>query len=75
MSSCKTSPCKDCPDRCTACHDRCERFRAWQVEREKENAYNRGLTRFGCVYHYGHDDKHRETGRKRYFDKNGGADR
>jgi hypothetical protein len=24
------SPCKDCPDRHTACHDSCDKYKAWK---------------------------------------------
>ena len=30
----KTSPCKDCPDRHTACHGHCENYLAWKKELE-----------------------------------------
>nr|DAU37501.1 MAG TPA: hypothetical protein [Caudoviricetes sp.] len=29
----------------------------------------------GKVYHYDHEDRHRERGRKKYMGANGGADR
>lgn len=32
------SPCMDCPDRVVGCHGRCERYKAFQAEREKEYA-------------------------------------
>ena len=35
-----TNPCcKDCPDRHLACHDSCERFRAWREEHVAERVY------------------------------------
>lgn len=34
-------PCKDCPDRHQACHDRCEKYKAFSAERAKSNKYNR----------------------------------
>lgn len=33
-----TAPCKDCPDRHTACHDTCEKYKAFRAYREKLNA-------------------------------------
>jgi hypothetical protein len=35
------TPCKDCPDRHTACHDHCEKFAEYKAIREKENAARR----------------------------------
>lgn len=34
-----SSPCKDCPDRILGCHGRCERYKAFRAEREKEYAW------------------------------------
>lgn len=28
------SPCKDCPDRYTACHDHCDKYKAWKAEKD-----------------------------------------
>lgn len=28
-------PCKDCPDRVIGCHSTCEKYKAYNVEREK----------------------------------------
>ena len=33
-------PCKDCPDRHQACHDRCEQYKAFAAELEKAKKYN-----------------------------------
>lgn len=33
----KSAPCKNCPDRCVACHDRCEKYQAWHAERVELN--------------------------------------
>lgn len=68
--TCKT--CKDCPDRYPACHDYCQKFAAWRKEHAKETDYNRQMTASGRVYHYDHEDKHREKGKKKYLGKNGG---
>ena len=32
----KVSPCKGCADRSPGCHDRCDKYRAWKDERQKE---------------------------------------
>lgn len=29
------SPCKDCAERHTACHDHCQRYKDWKAEMEK----------------------------------------
>lgn len=67
--------CKDCPTRHTACHDHCERFKAWRAEHEAEASYTKQMTDSGKVYRRTYEDKHRERGRKRYMGANGGADR
>lgn len=68
-----TNPCcKDCPDRYPACHDYCQKFAACRKEHAKETDYNRKMTVSGRVYHYDHEDKHREKGKKKYLGKNGG---
>lgn len=37
------SPCTECGERHTACHDRCEKYKAWKAEvqriKEKKKAY------------------------------------
>lgn len=40
-----------------------------------EAAYTREMLDTGKVYHYDHEDRHRERGRKKYMGANGGADR
>ena len=37
----EVSPCKDCANRHTACHDHCERFKEYKAIREKENEARR----------------------------------
>ena len=39
------SPCKDCSDRHTACHDHCEKFKEYKAIREKENEARRQYER------------------------------
>lgn len=34
-----TSPCMDCPDRAVGCHGRCEQYKAFRAEKEKEYAF------------------------------------
>lgn len=33
-------PCKDCPDRYTACHDHCEKYQKWKEDRAAEKKFN-----------------------------------
>ena len=35
----------DCPDRHPACSDRCEKYRAWKAEVQKEKTYTKSLWR------------------------------
>ena len=35
------SPCKDCTERHTACHDKCENYKAWKVMLEDLNKERR----------------------------------
>ena len=30
-------PCKDCEDRFTACHDKCEKYKAWKSRLDEVN--------------------------------------
>ncbi len=30
------APCKDCPDRVLGCHSTCEKYKAFQTERDRE---------------------------------------
>ena len=30
-------PCKDCEDRFTACHDKCEKYKAWKSQLDEVN--------------------------------------
>ena len=32
-----TPPCKDCGDRFTACHDKCEKYKAWKSRLDEVN--------------------------------------
>lgn len=38
------SPCTECEERHTACHDRCEKYKAWKAEvqiiKDKKKAYD-----------------------------------
>lgn len=52
-------PCKDCQNRRTACHDTCERFKAYKDEREAEKAYTKQMNDSGRVEPYNHyNDMH-----------------
>ena len=35
------APCKDCAERNTACHDRCEKYKTWKANLEKINEEKR----------------------------------
>jgi hypothetical protein len=48
---------------------------AQMAEELAEAAYTREMLDTGKVYHYDHEDRHRERGRKKYMGANGGADR
>jgi hypothetical protein len=41
----EVAPCKDCTEKFTACHDRCERFKEYKAIREKENEARRQYER------------------------------
>lgn len=34
----KSSPCKDCPDRCVGCHAKCEKYLSWKKHEEELEA-------------------------------------
>ena len=68
------SVCKDCPERYPACHDHCDRFKAWKKEQELIKAREYEMTHLFRVCHSDSEDKKRQNGKKRYFGKNGGAD-
>lgn len=71
-----TNPiCKDCPSRHPACHDTYPKYAEYKRQRAEELDYTRRMTNPGIVYHYDHEDRHRERGRKKYMGANGGADR
>ena len=69
------TPCKDCPDRHPVCHDSCLKYAEFKRQRGAEAAYTREMLDTGKVYHYDHEDRHRERGHKKYMGANGGADR
>lgn len=69
------TPCKDCPTRHPVCHDSCPKYAEFKLQRGAEAAYTREMLDTGKVYHYDHEDRHRERGRKKYMGANGGADR
>ena len=39
----------DCPDRHPACSDRCEKYRAWKAEVQKEKAYTKSQNDAGKI--------------------------
>lgn len=69
------TPCKDCPTRHPVCHDTCPKYAEFKLQHIAELAYTKQMTDRGVVYHYDHEDRHRERGRKKYMGANGGADR
>lgn len=71
----KLEPCKDCPGRHPICHDSCLKYAEFKLQHIAELAYTKQMTVRGVVYHYDHEDRHRERGRKKYMGANGGADR
>lgn len=66
------STCKECPERSPGCHDRCERFKAWQQLHQAERAYTYDMTHTMSCYHRTYEDRHRERGKKKYFGQNEG---
>lgn len=58
------APCKDCRDRCTYCHGRCERYRAWAEDRRTELALRRMMSEADEVQiegiYRGRKSKHRK---------------
>lgn len=60
-------PCKDCAARHTACHDRCERYRAWKAEQAAQAAYTRTMTQRQSVYHEDWRDRKNNARRARPF--------
>ena len=61
------TPCKDCPARHPVCHDSCLKYAEFKRQRCAEAAYTREMLDTGKVYHYDHEDRHRERGRKKYM--------
>ena len=59
------TPCKDCPTRHPVCHDTCPKYAEFKRQRGAEAAYTREMLDTGKVYHYDHEDRHRERGRKK----------
>jgi len=37
-------PCKGCTDRHEACHDTCERYKAWKIEHDASREWMRQMT-------------------------------
>lgn len=36
------APCKDCSERARACHDTCDKYKAWIAEEHRNKAFFRG---------------------------------
>jgi hypothetical protein len=53
-------PCKDCTDRHRACHDHCEKFKAWKDDEHKKKQYLKDKI-----------ENHHELNFLRYMDKKG----
>lgn len=60
-------PCKDCQNRRTACHDTCERYKAYKAELDAQRVYTQQMTRHHSVYHVGYREKEYNLRRKRPF--------
>lgn len=43
-------PCKGCPMRTPACHDRCGKYRAWREEKDRENRNTREMVDLCCIH-------------------------
>lgn len=56
------TPCKNCPARHPICHDSCPKYAEYKRQRGAEAAYTREMLDTGKVYHYDHEDRHRERG-------------
>ena len=45
-----TSPCKDCPDRHTACHGHCEKYKEWKdLDQAQKKHLKETSNRFAIV--------------------------
>ena len=62
-------PCKDCPDRHQACHDRCEKYKAFAAELEKAKKYNNEKNLFTMSDHGRRDIWRRMRGQTRKIRK------
>lgn len=58
------TPCKDCQNRRTACHDTCERYKAYKAELDAQRSYTYKMTHQQGVYHADYRDKERDVRRK-----------
>lgn len=57
------NPCKDCPARHAACHDTCERYKAYKAELDAQRSYTYQMTHHQGVYHEDHIDRKRNARR------------
>lgn len=48
---------KECPDRRPACHDSCEKYKAWKRENQKEKAYTKEKEYAGKIDRNGFDQE------------------
>ena len=62
-------PCKECPDRHPACHDRCDRYKEFAAERAKSNKYNQEKNMFTLSEHGRRDIWRRMRGQTRKIRK------
>lgn len=46
--------CKDCTERYKACHDTCEKFKAWKAEAAAEQEYTKRMNDSGRCVPYDH---------------------
>ena len=67
MSMSSVSPCKDCVDRTTVCHDSCKKYKEWSGERIRLREEDR--KRRACIRHVS-ENQYRES-MKRLYKKKG----
>lgn len=68
------SYCKDCEDRHAACHDTCERYKAWKAEYKAEQAYTKEMLECGRCVKYDHYKDMRSRTSRRFKPKTYWAD-
>lgn len=49
------APCKDCQQRFEACHDTCQKYKAWKAAHDAEAAYTKEMNDCGRCVPYNHN--------------------